>query len=103
MLHMQKWLGRKGFCEALDAYRENRPSGDKEHRRAVDIAAGSISTQKLYGTPVGLMFFKGAPRLLEAGVTIPGLQQGDLGRIEDRNEVGLGLAGGCWRVKQIPG
>ena len=74
-------LGRKGFRSTLDGYRANRPAGDKEHRRAVDVKAGSISPQKLYGIPVGLMFFEGAPRLLEAGVTIPGLQQGDPQRI----------------------
>jgi hypothetical protein len=74
-------LGRKGFRSVLDDYRANRPAGDKEHRRATDVKAGSISPQKLYGTPVGLMFFEGAPRLLEAGVTIPGLQQGDSQRI----------------------
>jgi hypothetical protein len=55
--------------------------GDKEHRRATDKAAGAISPQKLYGTPVGLMFFEGAPRLLAAGVTIPGLWEGDPERI----------------------
>lgn len=76
-----KSLGRNGFREALDAYRKGRPQGDKEHRRKTDIEAGSISPQKLYGTPVGLMFLEGAPRLLEAGVTIPGLQPGDPDRI----------------------
>ncbi|MGB5253776.1 MAG: DUF429 domain-containing protein [Sedimenticolaceae bacterium] len=74
-------LGRQGFRTALDAYRKDRPAGDKEHRRATDIAAGSISPQKLYGTPVGLMFFEGAPRLKDAGVTLPGLQLGDPDRI----------------------
>ncbi|MGB5776486.1 MAG: DUF429 domain-containing protein [Sedimenticolaceae bacterium] len=74
-------LGRQGFRTALDAYRKDRPAGDKEHRRAADIAAGSISPQKLYGTPVGLMFFEGAPRLKDAGVTLPGLQLGDPDRI----------------------
>ena len=73
-------LGRKGFRAALDTYRAPRPAGDKEHRRQSDIAAGSISPQKLYGVPVGLMFFEGAPRLLEAGVTIPGLTNGDPGQ-----------------------
>ncbi len=76
-----KTLDRKGFRGALDNYRANRPASDKEHRRKTDIAAGSISPQKLYGTPVGLMFFEGAPRLLDTGVTIPGLQQGDPDRI----------------------
>ena len=74
-------LGRGGFREALNVYRANRPDGDKEHRRAVDEVAGSISPQKLFGVPVGLMFFEGAPRLIRAGVTIPELQQGDPNRI----------------------
>jgi hypothetical protein len=74
-------LGRDGFRAALDAYRADRAPGDKEHRRACDIKAGSISPQKVYGTPVGLMFFEGAPRLRAAGVSIPALQQGDPGRV----------------------
>lgn len=74
-------LGQAGFCEELNAYRSNRPAGDKEHRREADKAAGSISPQKLFGVPVGLMFFEGAPRLLRAGVTIPKLNPGDPNRI----------------------
>ena len=74
-------LDRKTFRSLLDDYRANRPAGDKEHNRACDKAAGSISPQKLYGTPVGLMFFEGAPRLRRSGVTIPGLQEGDPQRI----------------------
>jgi hypothetical protein len=74
-------LSREEFRNELDAYRANRPTGDKEHRRATDIAAGSISPQKLYGVPVGLMFFEGAPRLRAANITIPGLQAGDPDRV----------------------
>lgn len=74
-------LGRSGFRSALDRYREARPVGDKEHRRATDVAARSISPQKLYGVPVGLMFFEGAPRLRASGVSIPHLQAGDPSRI----------------------
>lgn len=74
-------LGRAGFREALNAYRANRPDGDKEHRRAADEIAGSISPQKLFGVPVGLMFFEGAPRLRRAGVTIPLLHKGDPKRV----------------------
>lgn len=74
-------FGRAGFRAALDSYRADRPAGNKEHRRTTDIAAGSISPQKLYGVPVGLMFFEGAPRLLAAGVTIPGLMNGAPDRI----------------------
>jgi hypothetical protein len=74
-------LGRKRFRDALDRYRQRRPKGDKEHRRQTDIAAGSISPQKLYGVPVGLMFFEGAPRLAKSGVTIPHVQESDPSRI----------------------
>lgn len=70
-------LGRAGFRAALDAYRQERAVGDKEHRRHTDILAGAISPQKLYGVPVGLMFFEGSSRLLEAGVTVPHLHLGD--------------------------
>ena len=74
-------LGREGFCAALDDYRSRRPKGDKEHRRVTDIAASSISPQKLYGVPVGKMFFEGAPRVARSGVTVPGLLVGDPHRI----------------------
>ena len=74
-------LTRPVFRAQLDDYRSRREPGDKEHRRVCDIAAGSISPQKLYGTPVGLMFFEGAPRLLRSGVSIPGLHKGDPDRI----------------------
>jgi Protein of unknown function (DUF429) len=74
-------LGRGEFRAALTAYKASRSDGDKEHRRQTDRAARSISPQKLYGVPVGLMFFEGAPRLLDAGVTIPHLHEGDPDRI----------------------
>ena len=69
-------LDRRGWRKTLEDYKRPRRYGDKEHRRDTDIAARSLSPQKLYGTPVGLMFFEGAPRLRKAGVMIPGLQDG---------------------------
>ena len=74
-------LGKEKFIEELEDYKRNRPDGDKEHKRQTDTLAGSISPQKLYGVPVAKMFFEGAPRLVEAGVTVPGLQAGDPQRI----------------------
>ncbi|MFK8050960.1 MAG: DUF429 domain-containing protein [Halioglobus sp.] len=74
-------LGKQGFVDALNDYRVDRAAGDKEHRRETDKRASSISPQKLYGVPVGKMFFEGAPRLIQAGVTVPGLQVGDPDRI----------------------
>jgi hypothetical protein len=70
-------LGRQGFCDELKAYKESRLKGDKEHRRAVDTLAGGVSPQKLFGVPVGLMYFEGAPRLLRSPATIPHLKEGD--------------------------
>ncbi len=74
-------MKRSEFRSMLDEYRKLRPFGDKEHRRSTDIAASSISPQKLYGVPVGLMFFEGAPRLLKAKVLVPGITDGDPNRI----------------------
>lgn len=74
-------LGRAGFRAALDAFRQGRPPGQREYRRATDIAAGAISPQKLYGVPVGLMYIEGAPRLLDSPVMIPALKSGDPSRV----------------------
>ena len=74
-------------CRSLgrDEFRERRstdtakavPAGSRYAHRATDLPAGSHSPLKLVNPPVGLMFLEGAPRLLEAGVTIPGLVKGD--------------------------
>jgi hypothetical protein len=74
-------LGRDLFRATLDAYRTTRPAGSKYPHRATDRPAGSHSPVKLVNPPVGLMFLEGAPRLLAAGVTLPGLHQGDPARI----------------------
>lgn len=74
-------LGRNGFRDALNDYKRDRLAGDKEHRRATDHRAGSISPQKLHGIPVGLMFFEGATRLNRSDVTIPLLKRGDPNKI----------------------
>ena len=77
-----KPLDRMDWRKKLDDYRRQRSYGDKEHRRDTDIAAGSVSPQKLYGVPVGLMFFEGAPRLRDSNAFIPGLQEeGDPKRV----------------------
>ena len=69
--------GRDEFRAALDRYREGRPAGKRYAHRAADHPAGSHSPLKLVNPPVGLMFLEGVPRLLEAGVTLPGLHAGD--------------------------
>jgi hypothetical protein len=74
-------MERGAFRQVLDDYRTPRADGDKEHRRRSDVAANAISPQKLYFVPVGLMFFEGAPRLVQAGVTVPGILDGDPDRV----------------------
>ena len=80
VLHCRS-LGRESFRAALDRYRESRAAGSRYAHRATDLPAGSHSPLKLVNPPVGLMFLEGAPRLLEAGITIPGLIKGDRLRI----------------------
>ena len=77
----QGWQGRQAWRRKLDDYKERRRFGDKEHLRRTDEIAGSLSPQKQYGVPVGLMLLEGAPRLRDAGVTIPGLQEGSPERL----------------------
>ena len=58
------------YIDTLNEYKKDRAVGDKEHKRVTDDLAGSISPQKLFGVPVGKMFFEGAPRLLSSDVSI---------------------------------
>ncbi len=74
-------LGRREFRQALEDYKRDRPAGDKHHKRACDVLTRSQSPQTLYGTPVGLMFFEGAPRLLQSGVHLPYNHDGDTSRV----------------------
>ncbi|OQP83332.1 DUF429 domain-containing protein [Rhizobium rhizosphaerae] len=74
-------LSRSQFREMLTAYRLPRAEGDREHQRGIDRHTGGISPQKLHGVPVALMFFEGARRLLQAGVHLPLLKDGDPERI----------------------
>jgi hypothetical protein len=57
----------KAFCDA-------RPIGKKFAHRAADFVAGSSPSMKWVNPPVAFMLHAGAPRLLDAGVYIPGLQ-----------------------------
>lgn len=74
-------MGRNEFVQLLEAYKAIRPYGDKEHKRVIDQRAGSISPQKLYGIPVGKMFFEGAPRLLKSPASIIPMRKNSDARI----------------------
>jgi hypothetical protein len=62
------------FCDA-------RPVGAKFANRAFDKLAGSSPSMKWVNPPVAYMLHAALPRLLAAGVHIPGLHEGDLRRV----------------------
>lgn len=64
-------LGKAGFERALLDYAAANPPGRKHLRRRADALSRSISPMMLHYTPVAKMFFEGAPRLLDAPVSIP--------------------------------
>ena len=74
-------MTREEFRQALNDYKAPRPAGDKQHKRVCDKLTRSQSPQMLSYTPVGLMFFEGAPRLLKAGVHLPYNHYGDETRV----------------------
>jgi hypothetical protein len=64
-------MTRTQFRAVFENYKSTRAAGDKQHRRVCDTRARAQSPQTLYYTPVGLMFFEGAPRLLKSGAYLP--------------------------------
>ncbi|MCL2657416.1 MAG: DUF429 domain-containing protein [Betaproteobacteria bacterium] len=74
-------LGKTAFRAALDTDRQSRAKGSRYPHRATDRPAVSHSPFKLVNPPVGLMFLAGAPRLLAAGLHLPGQHSGDPMRI----------------------
>ncbi len=62
-------------------YRTKQPKGQKYHKRQVDKLAKSCSPMMVDYTPVGRMFYEGAPRLLKSGACIPILNKVNSNRI----------------------
>ena len=57
------------------------PSGQKFAHRATDRPAGSSPSMKWVNPPVAFMLHAGVPRLVAAGVHLPGLHAGDSRRV----------------------
>ena len=68
---------RRRFVEFCAA----RPAGGKFAHRACDVPAGASPSMKWVNPPVAWMLHAGAPRLLAAGVHLPGLHDGDRSRV----------------------
>ncbi|MDN0081260.1 DUF429 domain-containing protein [Crenobacter sp. SG2305] len=65
----------------FQAWCDARPAGQKFAHRACDRLAGSSPSMKWVNPPVAWMLLEGAPRLALAGVSVPGLVDGDPLRI----------------------
>lgn len=74
-------MPRAQMIAAFRAWCDARPAGAKFAHRATDLRAGSSPSMKWVNPPVSFMLQAGAPRLLRAGVTIPGMHAGDPDRI----------------------
>nr|WP_295786106.1 DUF429 domain-containing protein [Rhodoferax sp.] len=67
-------LSRAQIRDTFAAFCDARPVGAKFAHRACDRPAGSSPSMKWVNPPVAFMLHAGVPRLLAAGVTMPGLQ-----------------------------
>ncbi len=66
-------LSRAEIRDAFAAFCNVRPVGGKFAHRACDRPAGSSPSMKWVNPPVAFMLHAGVPRLLAAGVAMPGL------------------------------
>ncbi len=74
-------LTRPQIRDTFAAFCAARPAGAKFANRAFDKLAGSSPSMKWVNPPVAYMLHAALPRLLAAGVHIPGLHQGDPRRV----------------------
>jgi hypothetical protein len=73
-------LSRAEIRETFAAFCNARPVGGKFAHRATDGPAGSSPSMKWVNPPVAFMLHAGVPRLIAAGVSLPGLCEGDPAR-----------------------
>jgi len=74
-------LERATIRDTFVAFCDARPAGGKFAHRATDGPAGSSPSMKWVNPPVAFMLHAGVPRLIDAGVTLPGLHAGDPNRV----------------------
>ncbi|MFT7721786.1 MAG: DUF429 domain-containing protein [Roseateles sp.] len=74
-------LGRAEIRALFAAFCAARPAGAKFAHRACDGPAGASPSMKWVNPPVAWMLHAGVPRLIAAGVHLPGLLAGDERRV----------------------
>ncbi len=75
---------RMAWRAFIDTWGNAQPAGSRLLHRRTDGAAGVTSTSPMQTryVPVGLMYYEGVGRLIDAGVTLPGLRHaGDPDRV----------------------
>lgn len=82
-------LSRESIRDTFTAFCAARPAGGKFAHRACDAPAGSSPSMKWVNPPVAFMLHAGVPRLVEAGVHLPGLHDGDPQRVALEGYPGL--------------
>ena len=73
-------LSRLEIRSTFAAFCDARPVGKKFAHRATDKPSGASPSMKWVNPPVAFMLHAGTPRLVDAGVNILGLYQGDTRR-----------------------
>jgi hypothetical protein len=74
-------LSRPEIRSTFAAFCAARPVGQKFAHRGTDKPSGSSPSMKWVNPPVAYMLHAGVPRLLAAGVHLPGLHPGDSRRV----------------------
>ena len=82
-------LSRAEIRDTFAAFCDARPAGSKFAHRAADRPAGSSPSMKWVNPPVAFMLHAGVPALIDAGVHIPGLHDGDGTRVALEGYPGL--------------
>ncbi len=75
-MHHYAALSRQDIRATFKAFCDARPVGAKFAHRATDVPAGSSPSMKWVNPPVAYMLHAGVPRLMDAGVHLPGLRGG---------------------------
>ncbi|MDG0861393.1 DUF429 domain-containing protein [Pelomonas aquatica] len=82
-------LSRAEIRDRFAAFCDARPAGAKFAHRGCDGPAGASPSMKWVNPPVAWMLHAGVPRLIAAGVHLPGLLDGDPGRVALETYPGL--------------
>jgi hypothetical protein len=73
LIHHYAALDRATIRDLFAGWCDVRPTGAKFAHRSTDGPAGASTSMKWVNPPVAWMLHAGAPRLIDAGVSIPGL------------------------------